>query len=103
MNLDSHVPQSQDASPSKEIDLNREMITRCTSFDELFSVIRSIRVIHSNSIGEMSADYIIKRIEQVRNGHRDITFITTSHGLRGTVEKLLENDRTYKKRVTNKK
>lgn len=73
-----------------------EKVERATSFEELFKVIQEIKEIKGES-GIYTADYVIKRIEQIRHGHRDITFVTRGMGIRDKVSLLLSEDKVFKK------
>ena len=68
----------------------------CTSFDELYKKLQAIGEVKGTQ-KNYSASELIKKIEQVRHGHRDISFITRSYGLQEVVKKLLLTDRVYKK------
>ena len=49
-----------------------------------------------------SPEEVIKVIERVRHGHRDIDFVTRSYGIRDAVERLLVEDKIYKKYTKGK-
>ncbi len=73
-------------------------IENATSFDALYEVIRSMGEIKGTR-RSYTPEQLIKKIEQVRHGHRPINFVTRSHGIRNAVERLLENDRIYQKYI----
>ncbi len=68
----------------------------CSSFDELYRILREQEEIEG-TIKKYNSAELIKIIEQVRHGHKGIGFVTRSYGLRDLVEKLLSNDRIYNK------
>ena len=69
-----------------------------TNFDELYDMIRAKGEIEGTQ-KIYSADEVIKVIERVRHGHRDITFVTRSYGLHDTVKRLSSSDKIYRKYV----
>lgn len=74
----------------------------CECFDELYAYIKSKgEIVGSQKIYQ--AYELIKKIEQVRHGHRDISFITRTDGIRDAVIKLLKNDHVYAKYVGSPK
>lgn len=87
------MPNRQEA---KEEDDSR--IMGASSFEELYELIAALAVV-PGSQSRHSADDLKKKIEQVRHGHRDITAVTRTFGLRKKVEQLLPSDETYRKYV----
>lgn len=73
-------------------------IMGASSFDELYELINALAVVPGSQANH-SADNLRKKIDQVRHGHRDITAITRTFGLRKKVEQLLPSDETYRKYV----
>jgi hypothetical protein len=71
-------------------------IENAESFDVLYEVIRKMGVIRGTQ-KSYSSEEIIKVIERVRHGHRQIEFLTRSYGIRDAVKRLLESDKVYQK------
>ncbi len=74
------------------------IIENAESFDVLYEVIRTmgeIRGAQKNS----SSEEIIKVIERVRHGHRQIDFVTRSYRIRDVVERLLESDKVFTRNI----
>lgn len=83
------------------IETNREKniendISQCQSFDELYKIIKKLKHVEGSQKTYLS-DELIKYIERVRHGHRNILFITRTHGIRDIVKKLLPADKIFKK------
>ena len=77
-------------------------ISACKTFDELFTLMRSIEAgIPGTSRVYPSAE-VIKRIDQVRNGHENLQRVTRTFGINDKVAELLKTDRTFAKRVLKK-
>ena len=68
-------------------------IEAAVSFEGLYSILRAMHEVVGTA-KTYTPDELIKKIEDVRRGDRDIGFITRSHGLRSTVERLLTNGQT---------
>jgi peptide subunit release factor RF-3 len=73
-----------------------EKVTACETLDELRKVLEEIGPVQGSSAVHHPRD-IWHRIEQVRHGHRGITFVTQTYKIREKVTELLEADPTYKK------
>lgn len=81
---------------------SRRKIFECVSFDDLYRVLSSIGDIQGSQKVYSPGDVKLK-IEQIRHGHRDISYITTTFGLRTKVEELLQNDSVHIKYVLNRR
>ncbi|MFA6198585.1 MAG: hypothetical protein WC734_05580 [Patescibacteria group bacterium] len=68
-------------------------IEAAASFEGLYSILRTMLEVVGTA-KTYTPDELITKIEDVRRGDRDISFITRSHGLRNTVERLLTNEQT---------
>ncbi|OGY44557.1 MAG: hypothetical protein A3B89_03840 [Candidatus Buchananbacteria bacterium RIFCSPHIGHO2_02_FULL_40_13] len=73
-------------------------IEEATSFEDLYEMLKILGDIEGTG-RSYTPDKIIEYIEQVRRDEMDIGYITRSHGIRSTVEKLLKNDKVYQEIV----
>lgn len=80
----------------------RGNILECASFGDLYDVLNTVGDIQGSQKVYSPSDLKLK-IEQVRHGHRDISYITSTFGLRTKVEELLKDDPVYKKYTLSKK
>lgn len=90
---------NEDFRPDNSVErtlTSEERINHATTFDELHEIISGLAEIKGES-GTYSPADVIKRIEQVRHGHRDIGFVTRAFGLRDKVESMLPDDKVFKK------
>lgn len=71
-------------------------IENAKSFEELYKLIRQMGEIKGTRT-VYAAEEIISDIEQVRHDILAVGYVTRSHGLRGTVERLLKDDEVYQK------
>ena len=82
-------------------------IRACTDIDQVRDLVLKRGNIPSASSREgfHSSEVVIRRIDQVRNGHREIWQgrLTRTFGIRETIERLLPTDKTYMKRMAQLK
>ena len=71
------------------------------SFEELYEMLEILGEVEG-TLKIYTPDVLKTKIEQVRHGHRDLSFITRSHGLREVVERLLKDDLVFAKYVSKK-
>lgn len=85
-------------------DLENESIglEKVTSFEEMYAMLRKQKDIKGTQKIYLPEE-VIKRIEQIRHGHRPIGFITRTYGIRSALERLLPNDKIFKKYTQKKK
>ncbi len=80
-----------------------EKVSDCQSFEALFALLRT----KADGIQGTSRIYppeeVITRIERVRNGHDVLQRVTRTFGINSKVEELLQTDKTFAKRVLNRK
>jgi hypothetical protein len=100
-------PEGSGEAPPEEKrsgEVNAEMIARASSLDQLCEMLRSVKRVVGSSYNQSGAD-VVRRIEQVRYGHRTIEDhrITRAMGIRDTVERLLQDDPKYIKCVLKKR
>ncbi|MFA6198189.1 MAG: hypothetical protein WC734_03510 [Patescibacteria group bacterium] len=65
-------------------------IEYAASFESLYDILRGMGEVVGTA-KTYTADELIRKIDDVRRGDRDISFITRSHGIRSAVERLLKN------------
>ena len=81
----------QNPLENKEIGLEES-----TSFDSLYENLRGLDTVQGTR-KEYTVEELIKKIEAVRHGHKDLILLTRSFGIRETVERLLADDPVYQK------
>lgn len=80
-----------------------QKVLECTDFDMLFALLRSKLDGIPGTSRVYPADEVIKRIERTRNGHDVLQRVTRTYGINNKVAELLKTDRTFLKRVVNRK
>lgn len=90
------APKENSEEKAKE-----DLVSSCTSFVQLAETIRIIGAVQGTR-KLYYPDELIRKIEQVRHGHRTLEFVTRTYGIRSKVESMLETDLVYKKYVLRK-
>jgi hypothetical protein len=79
-----------------------KQIQNAENLDQLIEVLIKSDGLHS-TVGFQPPETLRLRIEQVRNGHRTLEFITRTAGLKRRVEELLPTDHKYLKNLRRKR
>lgn len=77
-----------------------QRIQAANTIDDLKTAILHLKIIETSN-GSVAALEVIRRIDQVRNGHRSLDFVTRTYGIRARLQGLLADDRVYKKMGTS--
>lgn len=104
----ANITETHFTEPGVEVMTEAELafakkVSDCKNFDALFDLLRSKTDGILGTSRTYTPEEVIVRIERVRNGHDVLQRVTRTFGLNEKVAELLKTDKTFIRRVVNRK